>query len=264
MRENGIETRRTTEIDMRKLLLANLRSWWLIVACALVIGAASLFYTMKFVDPTYRASVTIIVNNRSSDKSVEEITGSNLTAAQRLVETYINVVSSDSVLNRVVKRARLDYSAEEVRGMISAHQVGGTEMFQVVATHTDPAIAARVVNAIATESLDGIGEYVEGSSAKVVDYAQIPTKRSSPSYSRSGVTGAVVGGLAAVAFVTVRCLMDVRLKTKEDLEELFDMPVLGQVPSFATPAEKGEKYGYITENDEEENEADEAGKEQDR
>ena len=96
----------------------------------------------------------------------------------------------------------------------------------------------------------------------LVYYAQIPTKRSSPSYSKNGITGAVVGGLAAIAFVTFRCLMDVRLKTKEDLEELFGLPVLGQIPSFAAPAEKDDKYGYISERPEDETESDESGKEQ--
>ena len=39
---------------------------------------------------------------------VEEITGSNLSAAQKLVETYTNIIQSDTVLNRVVENAGLD------------------------------------------------------------------------------------------------------------------------------------------------------------
>lgn len=245
MRENVNETKTGMEVDLQKLLGAYLRKWWLIVLSALVVGGIFLYYTINYVSPEYRAGVTIIVNNRTSDKIVEEITGSNLAAAQRLVDTYVNIISSETVLTRVVESANLEYSVEEVRSMMTTQQIGETEMFQVFATHTDPEIAAQVVNAIATEALESIEEFVEGSSAKVVDYARVPTERYYPSYSKSGILGAVIGGVVAVLYVTIRYLLDVRLKTSEDLESIFELPVLGQIPVFVSSEAKGKSgYGY--------------------
>lgn len=246
MRENN-NNREGMEIDLRKLLTAYLRNLWLVVAAAVVVGLGALWYTKQYVTPQYRSSVTIYVNNYRSDATVEYITGSNLQASQQLVSTYVNIIKSETVLSRVVENSGLPYTAEEIRGMISTAQVGETELFNVHITHPDPYVACDVANAIAAEALAGIEEFVEGSSAKVVDYAKVPQYRYSPSYSKSAALGAVVGAAAAVAYVTLRFLLDVRIKTSEDLEQMFDIPVLGQIPVFVSPdtqKKKGYGYGY--------------------
>ena len=71
----------------------------------------------------------------------------------------------------------------------------------------------------------------------------MPTSRCSPSYSRSAMLGAVVGAVLAVLYVTLRSLLDVRIKEEEDLTALFDLPVLGQIPSFTQTA-NGKKRAY--------------------
>lgn len=243
MRENV--NKEAMEIDLRKLLGAYARRFWLIVVAAILVGGASLWYTRRYVTPQYRASVTIYVNNFRSDATVEYISGSNLQAAQQLVNTYVNIIKSETVLSRVVKNSNLSYSADQIRGMITTQQVGETELFQVHITHADPYVAADVANAIAQEALSGIEEFVEGSSAKVLDYAKVPTTHFSPNYSKNTGLGAVIGAAAAVAYITLRYLLDVRLKTAEDLEQMFEVPVLGQIPVFVDPNAKHKKgYGY--------------------
>ena len=61
--------------------------------------------------------------------------------------------------------------------------------------------------------------------------------------------GGVVGVVLAVLYLTLRYLLDVRIKDSEDLEMLFDIPVLGQIPTFSggemkNGYEKKNGYGY--------------------
>ena len=227
------ENPEVVEIDLRKLLLAYLHKWWLIVLCALLVGAASLLYTMEMVTPLYQASVTIYVNNVRSGERIDYISGSNLQASQQLVNTYSNIIRSDTVLAKVAEEAEIYYTPDAMRGLLSTQQVGETEMFNVYITHRDPETAAHLANAIANVAPAEIENFVEGSSAKIIDYATVPTSRCSPSYSRSAVLGAAIGGVLAVVYVTLRCLLDVRIKEEDDLTAMFDLPVLGQIPSFA-------------------------------
>lgn len=230
------------EIDLRKLLLAYLRKWWLIVLCALIVGAAALAYTVKFVTPMYQASITVYVNNVRSGERIDYISGSNLQASQQLVNTYANIIKSDTVLQKVSEEAGAGYTPETLRKLLSTAQVGETELFNVYIIHPNPAEAARLANAVANVAPAEIESFVEGSSAKVIDYAKVPDKRYSPSYSRSAVLGAVIGGFVAVVFITLRQLLDVRVKDEEDLAMLFDIPVLGQIPSFDATASKKSAY----------------------
>ena len=231
------------EIDLLKLFMAYLHKWWLILLCALVVGGGTRLYTMKLVTPLYQASITVYVNNVRSGERIDYISGSNLQASQQLVNTYSNIIQSDTVLSKVAQEAHVDYTPEDMRKLLSTKQVGETELFNVYITHPDPEEAAYLANAVASVAPAEIEGFVEGSSAKIIDYAKVPEKRSSPSYSRSAILGALVGGILAVAYVTLRCLLDVRIKEEEDLASLFDYPVLGQIPRFDQPS-PGKKHAY--------------------
>ena len=94
------QKKRDVEIDVMKLLLLYLSKWWLILLCA-VVGAGIMFlYTKNFITPLYQAKVTIYVNNAVSGQQIESVSGSNLSASQQLVNTYVNILRSDTVLER--------------------------------------------------------------------------------------------------------------------------------------------------------------------
>ena len=244
MREQTNIAKDGVEIDLQKLLLVYLRKWWLIILCGLIIGGASLYYTVYHITPMYRASVTVYVNNTKGGELVEYISGSNLSASKQLVNTYVNIITSDTVLAKVVEDSGLPYSVGRLRDMMSTEQVDDTEIFKVYITHEDPGVAAEVANAVAQAAPARIEEIVEGSSTKIIDYAKVPTGRYSPSYSRNAILGGVIGVVLAMLYITVRYLMDVRIKDAEDLEMLFAIPVLGRVPDFSSVDSRRKDYGY--------------------
>lgn len=104
-------------------------------------------------------------------------------------------------------------------------------------------MAAIIANGIATVAPEKISEYVVGSSTKIVDYAKVPTTRYTPSHRNNAMLGAVAGFALALVYLTIRYLMDVRINDSDDLEQLFEYAVLGQIPNFNAAA-KGRKYGY--------------------
>ena len=230
------------EIDLLKLFQEYLKKWWLIVLCVLIAGGGTLYGTMKFVTPIYQASITVYVNNTRSGEYIDYISGSNLQASQKLVSTYSNIIISDTVLTKVAAKAGNGYTAEPLRKILTTQQIGDTELFNVFIRCEDPEEAAYLANTVADIAPKELEAFVEGSSAKIIDYAKVPTKRYSPSYSRNTALGAMLGLVLSVGYITLRSLLDVRIKEDADLFELFDIPVLGQIPHFsnASSGKKGE------------------------
>lgn len=223
----------SVEIDLGKLLRLYLRYWWVIILSVLVIGGGTLLYTANFITPLYKAEVTVYVSNSNvGQQQSDYITGSNLTASQQLVSTYINIIRSNTVLEKVAASTNMDITADEIREMMSTEQVDSTEFFKIYITHPDPETAAYIANIIAEVAPDQITSFIEGSSTKIVDYAQVPEKPSSPSLSRNTLIGVLLGLVLSIAFLTVRDLLDVRVKNEEDLSEISDLPVLGRIPVF--------------------------------
>ena len=245
MKERTMPKNEDIEIDLVKLAGAYLKKWWLILLCGLLVAGGALLCTLKFITPLYRASVSVYVNNSNSNQQVDYLTSSNLDASQKLVTTYINISKSDRVMDLVVEELNGDYTTEELREMFSAEQVDKTEIFRIYFTGPDAGETARIANAMAKVAPAEISSLVNGSSAQVIDYAKVPEKRYSPSYSKNTVLGGLLGCILAMAYLTVQFLLDVRIRTDEDLTALFDLPVLGQIPDVDTIRDSSRKgYGY--------------------
>lgn len=247
MRETMDEKTEALEIDLQKLLMVYFSKWWLILLCGLAVACGVLLYTAKCITPLYRASVSIYVNNIRSNQQIDYLSDSNLAASQRLVNTYINIARSDRVLEKVSQELNGDYSAADLGRMFSAAQVDETEIFTISISSPDPEEAARVANAMAEIAPEEISGLIEGSSARVIDYAKVPEFRYTPSYRKNTLLGGMVGCFLAVAYLTLVYLLDVRIRDEEDLSALVDLPVLGQIPNIDTIGSVNKKkYGYET------------------
>lgn len=233
----------TRELDLRRLGSALLKKIWLIILCAVIVAATVYFYTDKVVTKEYTATVSIYVTNRTADTQNGMISSSDLATSQRLVVTYINVLKSDYVLDKVADQiSRENLNAAELRGMISAESPDETEVLYISVTNSDRKLAKEIANAIVDVAPTGIMEIVENSTAKPLDYAKNAVQ-SAPNVANNTVIGAAIGALFAVAVITLYVLLDVRVKDEDDLARICDAPVLGNIPDFNSQTKSG-SYAY--------------------
>lgn len=236
------------DINLSEIVTALIRKAWLIVVCAVVAGSLAFAYTANFVTPLYRSSVKIYVNNRQQTSTSQStgVSATDLATSQRLVNTYITILSSDTVLQEVSNSIREGYdlrlSPASIRSMMSASALGETEVFQVFISNANAEYAAIIANAIAEVAPEQIAYFVEGSSTKIVDYAKVSGAPYTPNKTNNTALGMVVGAVLAVCFIVLQTLLDVRIKNEEDLAAISDAPVLGLIPDLAMEV-KGE-YGY--------------------
>lgn len=231
------------EIDLQGLLRAYLHKWWIILIC-LVLGAAiASGITYQFVTPMYQARISIYVNNNKSSEDKEYLSSADLSASQRLVNTYVSIAKSERVLEKISENLNDEYSVNWLNNAISASQLNDTEIFCIYVLHEDPKEAARIANKAAEVAPAEIAQIIEGTSAQVVDTAKVPTSRYSPSYKRMALLGGALGVFLAVVFLTMHYLGDTRIKDENDLTTLYPLPVLGRIPNFDNTSAQN-SYGY--------------------
>ena len=174
-------------IDLIELFGVLLRRIWTIVLSALIAGCLAFGFTYFFISPQYEASTLLYVNNSdiSVGSSSFSISSSDLNAAQKLVDTYVVILKSRTVLNEVIEKADVNYTYNQLSGMISAGAVNSTEVLRIVVTCGNPAEAERIANTIAEILPVRIPDIVNGSDVRIVDYAVIPSHRSSPSFTKN-------------------------------------------------------------------------------
>ena len=244
MDERNLEKNDEMEIDLQRLLGALLKRSWLIGIVAVVFAVAAFLGTYFFITPLYKASAMFYVNNSSlslGDVSMS-IESSDISASRNLVKSYIVILRTRETLNMVIDYAGVNKSYSQVKGMVDASSVDNTEMFQVVVTSPDPEEALALADAIAYVLPKRIGSIIEGTSAKVVDSAVLPRGSSSPNYSKNTMIGFLGGAVLMALLIVVMELLDIAVRTEEDISHCCNYPVLASVPDMAAPEKTGRYY----------------------
>lgn len=232
-----------TVIDLFELLGAFLKKIWLVVILTVAGAVLALAYTILLVTPLYKSSALMYVNNSDFSLGSVSISTADLSAAKSLVATYSVILKSRTVTNEVIEAAGVNYTYEEMTEMVEAKAVDNTEVFSITVTSPNPAEAEMLANMYAEILPNKIAEIVNGSEPKIVDYAVVAAKRSSPSYLKNTVIGALLGFVIAAAIVVLSYLRDDIIHSEEYLTKTYpNIPLLTVVPDLINT--KSDGYGY--------------------
>lgn len=209
-----------------------------LICAVLAGGVASVTRTV-----TYQAKISFYVY---TDPDYAQDTGVNLssseiTQANTLLASYMQILYSNSFLNQVIEGAELEgYTAESLQKRISASSVSDTAVFEVRVLDQNPFNAMIIANEIGELAPDEIRRIVKSGGLEVLDEAELPSE---PYASTSVFTFALLGGAAGFVFVAVcavmKGLLNTTIRRQYEIEELFTIPILGIVPLLIQ--EKGKK-----------------------
>jgi len=224
-------------IDLVDLFYRLLASWKLIVCLAVVFAIIAGVYTIYFVTPMYRATSIIYVLSPESILNM-----SSLQLGTALTSDYIKVFDMWEVHEEVISNLNLNYSYSEIRKKLSVTNSSGTRMLDISVTSPSPQEAADIANEYAKVASNYIQETMATDKPNIMSKALVPANPISPNRTRNVLLGFVLGGVLAAAFVTIRFLMDDKLKTSEDIRQYAGLVTLAVVPiDDANPSGEGEK-----------------------
>jgi capsular polysaccharide biosynthesis protein len=239
-----------TDLDVLDILQILKKKILLITVCIFFCGAVAFFISKVILTPMFSANVSMYVYNgeKHSDQS---ITVSDLNTSQKLVQTYIVVLTSNTVLEKVSDQLNNRYTIDNLRQMISTAVIDNTEAFSITVKNSDPAAAEKIANTIAKIAPNEILQVVKAGAVEVIDYAKQPTHPSSPDVIRNSAVGAVLGFLFAAILAIAAAMMDTTVRCEADLTEHFNLPILGVIPTLVDMEEGGcGRYGHKAEEDE--------------
>jgi len=232
----------TRTVDLHKIFRLVIKNIWIIILCAILVSGITLGYVAAFVTPTYEAEISMYINNSTNNNGT--VNANDLSVAKNLVTSYVTIVTSDSILDQVIEQLDLKMSASALRSMLTAEAIDKTEIFYVRVTHESAKKAAEIANAIGDIAPRQITAIVDGSHAKIIDRANVPTEPANPNYTNTMIFGFLIGAVLAAIVIVTRDFLDVRIKGEEDLAEISDAPILGIIPDL-NPDAKHRGMGYV-------------------
>ena len=236
------EIRDELDMDLFRLFGALMKRAWIIgLAAALCAGAA--FLAAHFlVMPRYQSSATFYIHNSavSRQEPSSNISAEDISASRSLVKSCVALLGTRGILEDVAACAGVDRGWEEMGEMIQAESVDGTEILRVVVTSPDPQEAEQIANAVAEILPQRVSGILEGSSAKIVDFAVVPSVPSSPDKIKICAAGFGLGLLLSAGAAIVRISKDDTLYGEAELSRCCPYPVLASIPRMERGGKDGE------------------------
>lgn len=231
------------EIDIMRLLRALWRRAWAIVLSVAILGGVFFWYASYMIKPTYTATAMLYVDNQDLTSKISLSTG-ELSAAQKLVNTFIVILKTRTTLEQVIEKADLSYTVEQLHGMVSAKAVDETEIFAVEVTSHDPQEAALIANTICEDVLPKrISSIITKSSVEPVDPAISPSSKSAPSVTMYTIVGMMLGFIGSAVVILIMELSNQYIRSEEYLLQTFeDIPVLAVIPDLEGGSSKSYHY----------------------
>lgn len=230
------------EIDLGKIFYKMRNKFIYIIIFTIVAAILSGLITHFCVKPRYSATTKMYVYSNTDRISTDStITSTELTASQDLVNTYIYILKSDTVLEAVIKDLDLNISPSALRSGISAQQADKTVAFEVTVTASGPKTAAKIANSIAKIAPKEIVRVVKAGGVEIIDYAKVPTKPSSPNLSLNITIAALAAMFISFIAFFLYELFDTTITSERDIIGEFDIPILGTVPNLENNTENS-KY----------------------
>lgn len=201
----------------------------------MITTAASFSYSAFYKDKMYTSTGTLYVSNvQNKDDDVVDV--GELNASTRLVSTYMEILRSNTFIEKIANEIRdkygYEYKVGQIKNMIAMSAVNNTEILQIKITCKNPEHAANVLNTILDNADDEILRIIEGGSVKPIDYGRVPSSHSSPNITLNTFTGAAVGLIISLLIIVAIHLMDVSVRGEEDMVDRYEIPVLGVIPTI--------------------------------
>lgn len=219
------------EFNIKQIFSLLLPKWPLILITTIVFGVVALFFSEFLITPVYRAGGTLYISG-DTDEVIQDANLSDLMLSQELAKTYGQILSSNTFFKSVAEKSKLGYTYDQIQRMSTITNIEETGILYVTVNNANPSVAYKLTNTILELAPAELERVVVRGTATIIDPAEMPTSPASPNIPKNTVVGAFLGFVLAVLFVFLADLFDNTIKTAEELEKNFGLPVLGMVPSI--------------------------------
>ena len=236
------------ELDLKELFEIFWSKKVQIILIVLIFAVIGVIYTMGFITPVYTSSTTLVLatssrENQGTTNTTNSITMTDVTLNSNLVSTYSVIVKSKDVLGQVISNLGIDISWEDLKNNVTVSAVEDTEVIEISVTNGNPEYAANIANEIAKVFSDKVAEIYNINNVHIVDEAETPTGPSNINHTKDVIIFAFIGVVIAVVYVLIANMLDTTIKTADDIERQFKLPVLASIPIYGADMQKKKKKG---------------------
>lgn len=238
------------EIDLVELLKMFWRKKILIILITILFIGIGYIYTTRFVTPMYTSTTTLVLaSNNEKNKSNTTSTAAEVAVNTKLVSTYSELIKSQKVLREVVADTGINITEEQLKKEISIESVSSTSLINISVEDKIPENSSKIANEIANVFTKKVAEIYNINNVQIVNQAEIPQGPSNINHKKDIVIFGLVGLLVSITYIIIANMLDTTIKSSEELDDIFGLPILASIPMYGKKSQKGNDKELIVDKD---------------
>lgn len=217
-------------INISEILDALKKRYKIIIAITLaftIIAALVSFFVIK---PKYEVTTKLFIGKEQS--KTQDFNSNDITMYQKLLSTYAEVVTTNDLVEKAIEKGKIDETAKDVEAGLKVTPRADTQILEISYTGTNKEEAVDIVENITDQFIKESKKLIPNGNIKIIQKAKMPEKPVSPNKKLNILIAFVLGLMVSIGLSLLLEFMDNTYKSKEELEKVVDLPVLGVIPEL--------------------------------
>lgn len=213
-------------LDFEELLQVFKGLYWIMILCIVITTGFSIYKANKM-QPSYYSSVNIFLGSNSS--TMDYSTVQQVYFYKNNMGLFKDMIITEDFYDNVIKKNNLKVSAAEIASSISFSYNSESPVMYIQYRSLKKSNIDKILDSVAEEFVEKFEKVVTDSEPSIVNKAVVNTIY--PNKNKIIFIGFMVGLVASIGIILVIDYLDDRIKDRERLEKILDIPVLGSVPT---------------------------------
>ena len=213
-----------TLLELAKLMRKHLK---LVIALPIACALATAAFAWLLLPNQYSASVSMYVLTKSG--STDSIASTDLSASQMLTNDVATLITGGRVMDDTAKALKMD-SLSDYKVAVTSETT--TRVITLTVTGESAQSVAIIANQLAATTDDVAQEVMDVQAINAIDQAVEPAAPSGPPRAMYTVVAFLAGIFLAVAIIVLIDMVNTRVRSAEEAEELLGLPIIGRIPTI--------------------------------
>lgn len=228
-------------ISLQEILKIIKKRLFLIISFTLVAICIAAYISIYVITPVYESQTQILVNQKTNN---QEYSWSQIETDLQLINTYNVIITSPIILNKVIEELNLNVNPSQLASRISVSNESDSKVVNITVQDYQPQQAVDIANKIADVFQAEIPTLMSVDNITILSVAKLSENPSpiKPNKILNLAIATVVGFVAGIGLAFLLEILDLKIRTEKDVEEIIHLPIMGLVGPI--PQEKKKKSDF--------------------
>lgn len=218
------------EIDLTELFKSILKKWKMIVCVTLLCTIVSAVLSFFVITPKYEVSTKLFIGKEATDTKDQNYNTNDVTMYQKLLKTYAQMIQTNDLISKAISNKGLNLKSETVLKKLKVVPSDDTQVLEIAYTDTDKYVAKNLVDAITNEFIKQSQDLIPNGKVQVIESVKLPLNPVSPNKVKNIAIAIALGIFLGIGLAVLLEFTNNTFKSKEELEKVLGVPVIGTIP----------------------------------